>query len=266
MTADISLERIFKDQAEAAYLPALVERLLQNHKLGAATTVDALRTFLIDAGRVYLIQKNDQEVHQSPSLLRKELLAINKLASKLSDKLDHLLAHVHDFEQSRLLQKVPFGGLGPVSPCAVPGIERRYQKGEPEYELARCLDVVCRDTNVSGVQGIMVFSKRAAEVINAKGFGGRLPDLALNRWADNVRNFWVKGMRLEFPHSVVGKNATSAPANFCIDSMALLDNTVTKAGILTAVRYARDSAIAWEKLKTDNQTETAPDPDGLFLH
>jgi len=262
MTADISLERIFRDQAEAAYPPALVEGLLQNHKLGGAATVEGLRTFLIGAGRVYLIQKNDQAVHQSPSLLRGELLAINKLATQLSEKLEHLPAHVHDFEQSRLLQKMPLGGLGPVPPDAIPVIQSRYQKGEPEYELARCLDVVCRDTNVSGVQGIMVFSKRAAAEINPKVFSGRLPNLALNRWADNVRNFWVKGMGLEFRHSVVGKNATSAPANFCIDAMAPLDNTVTKAKIMTAVRFARDAANAWEKRKADGQTETTPDPKG----
>jgi len=262
MTADILLERIFRAQAEAAYLPALVEGLLQNHKLGEATAVDALRTFLIDSGKSYLIQKNDQAMHQSPKELRAALSSINQLAAKLSEKLEKLLAHMHDFEQSRLLQKMPFGGLGPAPPGAIPGIQNRYQKGEPEYELSQCLKVVYGGKNVSAVQGIMVFSKRAADVIDAKGFGGRLPNLALNRWADNVRNFWVKGMRLEFPHSVVGKNATSAPANFCVDAMTLLDDTVTKASILTAVRYARDSAIAWEKHKADNRTRTSPDPKG----
>ncbi len=262
MTADILLERIFRDQAEAAYLPALVEGLLQNHKLGGATTVDAVRTFLIDAGKLYLIQKNDQAIHQSPSLLREELLAINKLATELSEKLELLPARIHDFQESRLLQKMPFGGLGPAPSDAIPEIQRRYQKGEPEYELARCLDAICDDRNVSGVQSIMVFSDGATKIMNPRRFGGRLPNLALNRWADNVRNFWVEGMGLDFRHSVVGKNATSAPANFCIDAMALLDDTVKKASMMTAVRFARDSAIAWEKRKAGSQTETTPNPEG----
>ena len=173
-----------------------------------------------------------------------------------------LPAHVHDFKQSRLLQKMPYGGLGPVPPDAIAEIQGRYQKGEPEYELARCLDALCDGRNISGVQSAMVFSGGAAEIMSPKQFGGRLPNLALNRWADNVRNFWVQGMHLKFPHSVVGKNATSVPANFCIDAIAPIDETVTKAKMMTAVRFARDAAIAWEKRKANSRTETAPGPKG----
>ncbi len=251
-------DRQLAAQAEDAYPAAAVDRLVERHKLNGSTTAAKLRKFLIDAGTVYLAQKQDQAEHQAPSALSKELRTICRHATALAEILERFPAHVHDFEQGRLHQKMALGGLGPTERAGVSNISESYQFGSPEYELARDLHVICRDENRSAVQGIRIFAERAIAAVNAKDFGGRLSNLALNRWADNVRNFWVQEMKLPFPHSMVGKYATSAPANFCIDAMALLDDEPTKANIMTGVRYARDSAVAWEQARKDRRTKTTP--------
>jgi hypothetical protein len=246
-------------RAELAYSSAVAEKLITGHRLGNCTTAEALQRFLVKAGTVYLVQKRDAMEHQAPSRLRTELGFIQQLADKLSERLQRIPVHVHDFQHSRLMQKMPFGGLGPVPVESISDVKAKYEPGSPEYELARRLGGVCSEKNISAVQGILVSAQAAMIALTDKDFGGRLPNLALNRWADNVRNFWVKGMHLPFAHSVVGSDATSAPANFCIDAMAALDSEPTKAEIMTAVRYARDAAIAWEKMVTLPQTGTTPD-------
>ena len=253
---------VFRTRAETAYTVANVEQLRVKYRLSDATSLEAMQSFLITAGTVYLTQQRDQAQHQAPSLLTAELRAIQKLAGNLLERLAGLPAHVYDFHQSRLTQQMPFGGLGPSTPENVAKIERRYQSGATEHHLAQQLSIVCAENNRSAVESIMVFSGNAAAAISPKEFSGRLPDLALNRWADNVRNFWTKGMQLQFVHSMDGAFATSAPANFCTDAMALLDREPTKSEILTAVRYARDAGLAWEKMISANQAETTPTTDG----
>jgi hypothetical protein len=248
--------------AEAAYELPRVQELLRRHDLVAATSAEALRSFLIDAGKVYLIQKRDQDQHQRPSALTAELKRIHDLAFQLSERLEQFAPHVHDFKFNRLQQQLPFGGLGPSDPSSFREIEDRYQPGAPEYELSRQLEKICGEHLLFTIQSVSYFSEQALELIDPKKFGGRPSKLALNRWADNVRNFWVKGMKLPFVHSMEGEFVTSTPALFCIDAMALLDEEPTKANITTAVRYARDSGLAWERQMKANQTGTSPDKEG----
>jgi hypothetical protein len=248
----------FKAVAEAVYTSANVESLRDKHRLSDTTSTEAMQSFLIAAGTVYLTQKFDQAQHQAPSLLNTELKAIHKLAGNLLERLAKFPAHVHDFQRSRLMQQLPFGGLGPSSSDIITKIEMRHEPGSTEHQLSRQLNVVCSDNNRSAVEGIMVTAGAAAVTMSNREFSGRLSDLALNRWADNVRNFWTKGMQLPFAHSVEGPFATSEPANFCIDAMAMLDTEPTKSEIMTAVRYARDAGLAWQREMSSGQAETPP--------
>jgi hypothetical protein len=69
------------------------------------------QSFLVDAGTLYLVQKADQEKHQSPRKLHAELKSIHRLAVQLSEKLERLPEHESEFRRFRLNQLLPFGCL-----------------------------------------------------------------------------------------------------------------------------------------------------------